>query len=110
MVANGNIDRLLFLLHWSILDTLQYLKSETDRQKRDISWVGLDMVCRMTLDVAQGHGEEKAQIMPICRFYNLRAARKRMQERNKFVVDEALSRDIDCLLRAEEKYRKTWVF
>ena len=114
MVADGNIDRLLFLLHGSVLDTLQYPKSETDHQKRDISWIGLDMVCRMTLDVAidvaQWHGEEKAQIMPICGFYNLRAARKRMQERNKLVIDEALSRDIDSLLRAEEIYRKTWVF
>ena len=33
-----------------------------------------------------------------------------MQERNKFVTDEVLSRDIDSLLRAEERYLKTWVF
>ena len=110
MVANGNIDRLLFLLHGSILDTLQYPTSETDHQKRDMSWIGLDMVCRMVVDVAQLHDEEKAPIMPICSFYSLRAARKRMQERNKLVVDEALSRDIDSLLGAEEEYRKTWVF
>ena len=110
MVANGNIDRLLFLLHGSVLDTLQYPKSEADHQKRDISWIGLDMVCRITLDVADWHGEENAQILPICGFYNLRAARKRMQERNKTAVDEALSRDIDTILRAEEKYSKTWVF
>lgn len=68
------------------------------------------MVCRMILDVAQWHGEEKAPIMLICSFYNLRAARKRMQERNKLAVDEALSRDINSLLGAEEEYRKTWVF
>ena len=110
MVANGNMDRLLFLLHGSVLDTLQYPKSETDHQKRDISWIGLDMVCRITLDVADWHGEENAQILPICGFYNLRAARKRMQERTKTAVDEALSRDIDTLLRAEENYSKTWVF
>ncbi|KAF6225881.1 hypothetical protein HO133_009883 [Letharia lupina] len=66
--------RLLFLLHGSVLDTLQHSKSETDHQKRDMSWSGLDM------------------------------------ERNKLVVDEALSRDIDSLLSAEEEYRKTWVF
>lgn len=110
MVANGNIDRLLFLLHGSVLDTLQYPKNETDHQKRDISWIGLDMVCRIILDVTQLHGEENDQIRPICCFYNLRAARKRMQERNKLVEDEALSHDIDSLLRAEEKYRKAWVF
>ena len=110
MVANGNIDRLLFLLHGSVLDTLQCPKSEADHQRRDISWIGLDMVCRMILDVAQWHGEEKDQVMPICCFYNLQAARKRMQERNELVIDEALSREIDNLLRAEEKYRKTWVF
>ena len=68
------------------------------------------MVCRMTLDVAQCHGEGKAQIMPICGFYNLRAARKRMQERNRLDSDEAMSRDIDVLLRAEERYRETWTF
>jgi hypothetical protein len=110
MAANGNIDRLLFLLHRSVLDTLQHPKSETDNQKRDMSWIGLDMVCRIILDVAQRHGEEKAPIMPICSFYNLRAVRKCMQERKNLVVDEALSRDIDSLLGAEEEYRKTWVF
>jgi hypothetical protein len=68
------------------------------------------MVCRMTLDVAEFHSEGKAQIMPICRFYNLRAARKRMQEKSKLVVDEVLSRDIDRLLRAENKYRDIWAF
>lgn len=110
MVANGNVNRLLFLLHGSVLDTLQHPKSETDHQKRDMSWSGLDMVCRMVLDVTQWHGEGKAPIMPICSYYTLRAARKRMQERNKLVVDEALSRDIDSLLSAEEEYLKTWVF
>jgi len=64
----------------------------------------------MTLDVAKWHGEEEIQVLPICCFYNLRAARQRMQERNKLIIDEALSRDIDSLLRAEEKYRKAWVF
>ena len=68
------------------------------------------MVCRMVLDVTRWHGEGKAPITPICSFYTLRAARKRIQERNKLVVDEALSRDIDSLLGAEEEYRKTWVF
>ena len=110
MVANGIINRLLFLLHGSILDTLQHSKSETDYQKREISWIGLDMVCRMTLDVARLHGEEKTHIMPICCFYNLQAARKHMQQRNELVMNEALSRDIDILLRAEEIYRKTWTF
>lgn len=110
MVVNGNIDRLLFLLHGSALDTLQYPKSEIDHQKRDMSWSGLDMVSRMVLDVAQLHGEEKAPTMPICCFYNLRAARKHIQQRNKLVGDDALSRDIDSLLGAEEEYRKTWVF
>lgn len=107
---NINIDRLLFLLHGSVLDTLQCPKSETHHQKRDISWIGLDMVCRMTLDVAKWHSEEEAQIMPICCLYNLRTAREHMQERNKIVIDKARSRDIDSLLRAEEKYCKTWVF
>ena len=109
MVANGNIDRLLFLLHGSVLDTLQYPKSETDHQKRGMSWIGLDVVCRMVLDAAQWRGEKKGPMMPICAFYNLRAARTRMQERNKLFVDEARPHDIDSLLGAEEEYRKTWV-
>lgn len=37
MVADGNINRLLFFLHGSVLDTLQYPESETDHQKRDMS-------------------------------------------------------------------------
>ena len=37
MVANGNLNRLLFLLHVSVLDTLGDPKRETDHQKRDIS-------------------------------------------------------------------------
>lgn len=108
-MANGNIDRLLFLLHGSVLDTLQYPQSEIDLQKRDMSCIGLDMVCRMVLDVAEWHGEESAPIIPICAFYNLRAARKHLQERNKLLMDEALSRSIDILLNAEEGYGKTWM-
>lgn len=75
-----------------------------------MSCIGLDTACRMMLDVAQRHGEEKVPIMPICCFYNLRAARERMQERRERVVDAGLSRDIECLLGAEDEYRKTWVF
>jgi len=108
-VANNTIDRLLFLLHGSVLDTLHYPESETDRQKREMSLSGLDMGCRMVLDVVHCYGEEKASTMPICSFYNLRAARQRMQERDRLVVDEALSRDLDSLLRAEDEYRKMWV-
>lgn len=110
MLANGNIKRLLFLLHGSVLDTLRYPQNETDRQRIDISWIGLDMVCRMTLEFAQWNGEGTVQIIALCGFYDLRAARKRMQERNRFVIDESLSRDIDSLLRAEENYRKAWIF
>ena len=110
MVANGNIDRLLFLLHGSVLDTLKHSKSETGHQKRDMLCMGLDMVCGMVLDVVQWHGKEKARILPICSFYNLRAARTRMQERRRLVVDGALSRDIDSLLGAGEENGKTWVF
>ena len=109
MVANGNTDRLLFLLHGSVLDILQDPKSEADCQKRDMSWIGLEIVCRMIVDVAQWDGEEKASMMPIGSFYNLRTARKHLEERNKLVADEILSRDIDSLLKAEEEYRKTWV-
>jgi hypothetical protein len=101
---------MLQLLHDSVLDTLQHPKSDADHQKREITCIGLDMVCRMTVDVARWHSEEKAQIMPICCFYGLRASRKCLQERNKLVIDQVLSSDIDSLLRAEEKYYRTWVF
>ncbi|EXJ86814.1 hypothetical protein A1O3_03768 [Capronia epimyces CBS 606.96] len=102
--------RLLFLLHQSILDTLEYPKSESDHQNMGRSSSGLDMVCRWVLDVVKWQGEDKAMIMPICTFYNLRAATKRLQERNKHVVVELLSRVIDDLLGAQEAYHKTWVF
>lgn len=68
------------------------------------------MVCRMTLEVAEFHGEGKNQIIPICRIYNLQAARKRMQERNRFLVCDARSRDIDNLICAENKYHEIWAF
>ena len=110
--ANGDIDRMLVLLHESALDTIQNCEIEGDHQRRGISYAGLDMMCRMTVEVAQWHGEEEraAQIKPICCYYNLWAARERLQERNRLDKDEAVSRDIHNLLRAEEKYRETWVF
>lgn len=106
----ATLDRLLFLLHGTVLGSLQGSQSETDQQRRDISLAGLAMVCRMTLDVVEWHGEGQVPLMPICCFYNLRLARERMQERNRVVVDEGLSRDIDRLMRAEEQYRAAWVF
>ena len=109
-MANGNFIRLLFLLHGSVLDSLQHSKSESDQQKREISWLALDMACKMTLDVVHLHGEAEASMLLICCFYNLRAARSRLQEGNEAVGDEALSRDIDSLLRTEDNYRRTWAF
>ncbi|KAF2489840.1 hypothetical protein BU16DRAFT_495202 [Lophium mytilinum] len=102
--------RLLFLLHGSVLDTLQYRRSETDRRRKAIAWIGLDAACRMMLDAAEWHDDEAIPIMPNCCFYNLRAARECLQERNKGVVDEGMGRDIERLLDAEEKYRKRWAF
>lgn len=64
----------------------------------------------MTIDVAEWYSEAEAQIMPITRFYTLRAARRYLQERNDLIVDEVRSRDIDRLLRAEEIYCKVWMF
>jgi hypothetical protein len=74
-----------------------------------MSWTGLDMICRMTLEVVEWYGEDKAQIMPISRFYGLRAARRCLQERNKLFIDEARSSDIDRLFRGEEVYCKIWM-
>jgi len=110
MVANGDINWLLFLLHGSVLDTLHHPDCETDRTKRDMACSGLDTVCRMMLDIAQRHGEERAPIMPLCCFYNLRAAAERMRVRNEGFADEALARGIECLVGAEVEYRKRWVF
>jgi hypothetical protein len=107
--ANGNIDRTLFLLHGSVLDTVQFPKSENDHQKEHISSMGLDTVCRMILDVVQWRSAGKAPIMPFCGIYNFRAARKNMQRRNKLIADDALSRDIESLVCAEEEYRR-WMF
>ena len=65
----------------------------------------LRTACRILLDVLECDGEDAALGMPICCFYSIRAARRRMQERDEFAVDERLSRDVAVLLRAEEKYR-----
>lgn len=110
MVANGNFNRLLFLLHGSVLDSFQHSKSESDQQRSELSWLALHMVCKMTLDVVHLHGKAEASMLQICCFYNLRAARSRLQEWNDAVGDEALSRDIDSLLRTEDDYRRTWAF
>ena len=110
MVADSNIDRLLFLLHGSILETLSSSQSEADRQKKDLSWLGLDTVCRMTLDVVHSHRDARIPPMPICCYYSVHAARKCLQERNKLVMDEALSHNIDILWSAEEQYCNVWVF
>jgi hypothetical protein len=109
-VVNGKFNRLLFRLHGSVLDSLQHSKSASDQQKREISWLALEMGCKITLDVVHLHSEAEPSILLICCFYNLMATRSRLQERNKAVGDEALSRDIDSLLRTEDKYRRTWEF
>lgn len=44
LMAN-HLDRMLFLLHESVLDALQNPQCEADYQQRDVSHIGLDMVC-----------------------------------------------------------------
>lgn len=43
--------------------------------------------------------------VPICCYYNLRAAIQYMSEEDQHAKDEAMSADFDCLLYAYEAYR-----
>ena len=103
-------DRMLHLLHQTVLDVLRHPESEDDHQRRDISWAALNFVCKMQVDFTDWQHEEKARMIPICCIYNLRVARDHMQERNRLVMDPAMSLEIDRLFRADDDYRKTWVF
>lgn len=101
---------MLFILYGSIIDTVKDTESEVDRQRIETSWLGMDAICRMIVDVARVHGEVNTRIMPICSFYNLQLARERMEERSKIQINESYSHDIESLVRSQELYRKTWVF
>jgi hypothetical protein len=109
--ANGEIYRLLFLLHRSILATIQPSSStEHDSQKREISLLALDAACRMTLDIVHVHGDEEARELPPWCFYNLQAARAWLQERGEGEGWVELGRDVERLRRTEEGYSGLWVF
>jgi hypothetical protein len=110
MTPNGNVDRSIFLLHRGILDASGISQIKADHQTRRNSWAALDMACQMVVDTARYHGLEGSDVMPLCCYYNLRDARQHLQERNSLVGDEALCRDIDCLLQCEERYCRKWVF
>ncbi|MCJ1306735.1 hypothetical protein MMC25_000378 [Agyrium rufum] len=104
--------RLLFLLHDSILETIQDCSSVTDTQQKQISYAALDTLCKMTLDVAclHGDGEPQAPLIPICCVYTLQAARRQLQLRNQLLRgDEGVSREIDSFVQAEGRYRKMWL-
>lgn len=101
---------MLHLLHKTVIDVLRHPESEDDHQRRDISWAALDFVCKMQVDFTDWQYEEKARMLPICCIYNIRAARDHMQERNRIVMDQTVSRELDRLSRAEDDYRKTLVF
>lgn len=72
--------------------------------------IGLDSACTIILDVMEYDSDDRGLVIPICCFYSIRAARRRVQERSRLLVDGGLSRDVDVLLRAEGRYRETWVF
>lgn len=102
--------RLLLRLHGSVLDTYQEPQSEAERQGRNVASIGFGSASRIILDVVEHDGEDTGLVMPICCFYSIRAARRRIQEGNGFLGDRRLSREIDVLLHAEEKYRQAWIF
>jgi hypothetical protein len=110
MIPNRNIDRSIFLLHRGILDTSSTSPRKAEHQTRRNSWAALNMACQMVVDTARYHGREGLDVMPLCCYYNLRAARRHLQERNSFVGDEALCPDLDCLVQCEEIYRRKWAF
>jgi hypothetical protein len=93
------------------MDNLSTSASKADNQQRALSRAGLDMVTRMTLEVAEMHRTAKDQMMPIGRIYTLRAARKYLHERKGLdMPDDVRSLNVQRLLDAEERYSRSWVF
>jgi hypothetical protein len=74
------------------------------------SLAALNMASQMVVDAARYHRLDTTDVRPFCCYFNLREARQHLQQRNGVVFNEALSRDIECLLECEEQYRKEWVF
>jgi hypothetical protein len=109
MATDANVDRLIFLLHTSILDTSGIYQIKADPQTKRNSWAALDMASQMVVDTARYHGLEGSYVMPLCCYYNLRDARQHIQIRNSLAGDEALCRDVDCLQQCEERYCRKWV-
>jgi hypothetical protein len=100
----------MFLLHRSIVHASGIYQLEADDQTRRNSWAALEMASQMVVDAVRYHGLKRTDVMPFCCYYNLRDARRCLQERNSVVGDEALCRDIDFLLQSEERYCEKWVF
>jgi hypothetical protein len=107
---DDNIDRSLFLLHGAILDISEALETEVGYRTKQMSWVALDMVCQLVIDVAHYHLPDGIQTMPICCYYNLRAAIDYLQERNKSASSREISRNIEFLLHSEKIYIRKWLF
>lgn len=103
-------NRQLFLLHGSILETLQDSNIGSDQQRRAMSCLALDMVCKMTVDVLYLYEDGIGPVLPICSFYNLRAARMRLEERGEGMRGKAWEEDVKRLRRAEDGHRKMWGF
>lgn len=97
------------MIQESVLETLEISPaSEFDSQKHDAAISSLDMVCRMTLEHARYFVEGMREMVPLCSYYNIRAAKRHLQQRNQRQDSEGLSGDIDVLKRAEEIYLQTW--
>ena len=83
--------------------------ADADFHTKQTSYAALDTACEMVVDAAQHHGLEKVDAMPICCYYNLRAAIVYLQERKQLMNDDTVSRKIDCLVQSEKSYRGMWL-
>ena len=104
------INRSLFLLHGAILDTSETSEAEGDYSTKQMSRAALDMTCQLIVDVSRYHLQTRMETLPICCYYNLRAAIKCLQERNKSIGSREVSRDIECLLQSQKIYSSKWLF
>uniref|UniRef100_A0A093Y4F7 Aflatoxin biosynthesis regulatory protein n=1 Tax=Talaromyces marneffei PM1 TaxID=1077442 RepID=A0A093Y4F7_TALMA len=102
--------RALFLLHWTILDSLPQSEDVDSSQIRNLSWIALNSACNMTIDGIVYAAQDPSAAVPICSLYILQDSIRYLSEQQKVIGDEATISDLNMLLHADREYRSTYVF
>ena len=101
--------RALFLLHHLILATMQQKPQADaiDETKIQASHSVLDMISNMALDLVR-YGSDVGSL-PICCYYNLKAAVRWMQSRADLTRDRKPTAEIELLSQILDGYREKWM-